>query len=155
MRLFRLPIRSYVALSPFVVWQAPWFTSTLCDDAVAMIGLMIWCLRVEFLLSVWVWCFVFVWLSCLSSRGWVCLRVVVSFAVVVVVIFVFAWSRSQLDEWVSWLPKPILILLEGGVAWGWHCSGVALVVYVDRRSTEYLWSLLNINATQWWLIGVY
>jgi hypothetical protein len=148
-----------------------------------------------------------------------------SFIIFVVVAFVFAWSQSQLDEWVSWLPKPILMLLEGGIAWvwhclglallegdtawGWRCSGVALVVYMDRQSTEYLliclnqyscclrvalleggtargwcclreallegdaargwrwlftWiedprnicrSLLNIDATRWWLIGVY
>jgi len=27
-------------------------------------------------------------------------------------------------------------LLEGGAAVGWRCFGVALVVYVDRQSTE-------------------
>jgi hypothetical protein len=27
-------------------------------------------------------------------------------------------------------------LLEGGTSRGWRCSGVALVVYVDRLSTE-------------------
>ena len=64
-----------------------------------------------------------------------------------------------MDELVSWLPKPILVLLEGGAAWGWRClgmtlleggtawgwccSGVLLVVYVDRQSTAYLWSLLD------------
>jgi hypothetical protein len=175
--LFRLSFCSYVALAPFVVWQFPWFTSTLCDDADAMIGSMIWCCR---------FC--------------VYLRVVVSF-VVLVFVFVFAGSRSQMDKLVSWLPKPILMLFEGGAAWGWRCSGVALleggaawgwrcsgvallrvgaawgwrflgvalleegaawgwrcsgvalIVYVDRRSTEYCWSLLNIDATQWWLIG--
>ena len=29
-----------------------------------------------------------------------------------------------------------MALLEGGAAVGWCCSGVALVVYMDRRSTE-------------------
>jgi hypothetical protein len=24
--------------------------------------------------------------------------------------------QSQIDEWVIWLPKPILVLLEGGAA---------------------------------------
>jgi hypothetical protein len=57
-----------------------------------MIGSMIWCCRV-----------------C------VCLRVVVSF-VVFVFVFVFAGLRSQMDELVSWLPKPILMMLEGGAA---------------------------------------
>ena len=187
--LFRLAFRNYVALAPFVVW----FASTLCDDAVAMIGSMIWCFRVEFLflLSVWVWCFVFVWSSrsllswlwwlracffivavCLgnSLRGWVHLCLVLLFVVFwFVFVFVFARSRSQIDEWVIWLPKPILVLLEGGAAWGWRfsgvalleggaalgwrCSGVALFVYMDRRSTEYCWSLLDIDTTQRWLIG--
>jgi hypothetical protein len=68
-----------------------------------MIGLMIWCCRV-----------------C------VCLRVVVSF-IVLVFVFVFAGSRSQMDKLVSWLPKPILMLLEGGAARGWRFSGVALL----------------------------
>ena len=36
--------------------------------------------------------------------------------VFVVVTFVFACSRSQMDELVSWLPEPILVLLEGGAA---------------------------------------
>jgi hypothetical protein len=49
-------------------------------------------------------------------RGRVCLRVVVLFVVFMVVAFVFAWSRSHLDELVSWLPKPILMLLEGSAA---------------------------------------
>ena len=43
------------------------------------------------------------------------LRVVVSF-VVLVFLFVFARLRSQMDELVRWLPKPILMLLEGGAA---------------------------------------
>ena len=29
-----------------------------------------------------------------------------------------------------------MALLEGGAAVGWCCSGVALVVYVDRQSTD-------------------
>jgi hypothetical protein len=40
----------------------------------------------------------------------------VLFVVFVVITFVFAWWRSQMDELVSWLPKPILVLLEGGAA---------------------------------------
>ena len=36
--------------------------------------------------------------------------------VFVVVTFVFAWSRGQMDELVSWLSKPILVLLEGGAS---------------------------------------
>ena len=75
-------------------------------------------------------CLSFLWLSRLSSRGRgvkfvrrfrgrnVCLRVVAesnSFVVFVVVTFVFAWLRSQMDV-VSWLHKPILVLLEGGAA---------------------------------------
>ena len=73
--------------------------------------------------------------------------------------FVFARLPTQMNEWVSWLPKPILVclraaLLEGGASrgwrclreallWGgaavrWHCSGVALIVYMDRQYTEYL-----------------
>jgi hypothetical protein len=59
-------------------------------------------------------------------------------------------------RWLSWGWRfSGVALFEGGAALGWRCSEVALVVYVDRRSTEYLWSLLNIDATQWWLIGVY
>ena len=51
---------------------------------------------------------------------------VLSFVVFNVIMYVFAWSQSQLDELASWLPKPILVLLEGvlledGAAWGWHC----------------------------------
>ena len=57
-----------------------------------MIGSMIWCCRV-----------------C------VCLRVVVSF-VVFLFVSVFVGLRSQMDELVSWLPKPILMMLEGGAA---------------------------------------
>ena len=49
----------------------------------------------------------------------VCLRVVTesngSFVVFVVLAFVFAWSWCQMDV-VSWLPKQILGLLEGGAA---------------------------------------
>ena len=96
---------------------------------------------------------------------------VLSFVVFNVIMYVFAWSQSQLDELASWLPKPILVLLEGGTAWGWrclgvalleggaawgwHCSGAELVVYMNSWSTEYLWSLLDIDAIQWWLIGAY
>ena len=36
--------------------------------------------------------------------------------VVLVFVFVFAGSRSQMDKLVSWLPKPILMLFEGGAA---------------------------------------
>ena len=50
-----------------------------------------------------------------------------AFVILMVVTFVFVWSWSQMDELVSWLPKPILVLLEGGAAWGWRCSGVALL----------------------------
>jgi len=67
--------------------------------------------------------FVFVWSSS-SLRGCLvccfCVRVHllmgVLFVVFVVITFVFAWWRSQMDELVSWLPKPILVLLEGGAA---------------------------------------
>ena len=52
---------------------------------------------------------------CNSVRVCVRLRVVVSF-VVLVFVFVFARLRSQMDELVRWLPKPILMLLEGGAA---------------------------------------
>ncbi len=70
----------------------------------------------------------FLWSSRLLLRGrgvkfvrhfrgrHVCLCVVVEsnlFVVFVVITFVFAWSRSQMDV-ESWLPKPILVLLEGG-----------------------------------------
>ena len=47
---------------------------------------------------VFMFVFFFMWASCL------------------LLFFVFVWSRSQMDEWVSWLPKPILVLLEGGAA---------------------------------------
>ena len=108
-----------------------------------MICLVIWCCPVEFL---WGWVhlhmsvssvvivivFVFVWVSCLSiSLSWcsrlvrrfcfcVRLHVVVSF-VIFMFVFIFARLRSQMDEWVSWLPKPILVclrvvLLGGGAA---------------------------------------
>ena len=164
MWLFRLTFRNYVALASLVVWQSPWFASTLCDDAGAMICSIIWCCCVEFLcdwvIFAWASCLLFSF-SCLSLCGhlvhhflvWLCLRVVVSF-VVFVFLFVFTRLRGQIDERVSWLPKPILMLLEGGAAWGWRfsgvalleggaalgwrCSGVALVVYMDRWSTEYL-----------------
>ena len=67
-----------------------------------MICLVIWCCRVgvSFAMFVFVFMFVFffMWASCL------------------LLFFVFVWSRSQMDEWVSWLPKPILVLLEGGAA---------------------------------------
>ena len=63
----------------------------------------------------------------LSLRGRIRLCMGILFVVIVVVTFVFAWLRSQMDELVSWLPKPILVLLEGGAAWGWRCSGVALL----------------------------
>jgi hypothetical protein len=53
--------------------------------------------------------------------------VVVSF-VIFMFVFVFARLQSQMDELVSLLPKPILVLLEGGAALGWRCSGMALVV---------------------------
>ena len=67
--------------------------------------------------------FVFVW-SGSSMRGRlvrsvcvsVCLRVGTSSFVVFLFLFDFLWLRSQMDEWVSWLPKPILVLLEGGAA---------------------------------------
>ena len=39
-----------------------------------------------------------------------------AFVILMVVTFVFVWSWSQMDELVSWLPKPILVLLEGGAA---------------------------------------
>ena len=147
MWLFRLAFRSYVALAPFVVWQSPWFANTLSDDADPMIGLTIWCCCVEFLLLVWVCLcvgvsFVIFVVVTLSLRGRIRLCMGILFVVIVVVTFVFAWLRSQMDELVSWLPKPILVLQEGGAAWGWRCSGVALlegsslVVYVDRQSTE-------------------
>ncbi len=181
MWFFCLVFRNYVVLALFVVWQSPWFASSLCDDAGAMICSMIWCCRVEFLCGrvhlrvgisfvVFVFVFVIVWASCLlfcfsctSSCGRLvcCFRVCVRLCVV----------QSQIDEWVSWLLKPILVLLEGGASrgwrclrdgllWGgttvgWHCSGVALVVYMDRQSTENLWSLLNIDTNQWWLLGFY
>ena len=69
--------------------------------------------------------FVFVWsrsslrgrLVCRFRGRHVCLHVVAesngSFIVLVVVAFVFAWSRSQMDV-VSRLPKPVLVLLDGG-----------------------------------------
>jgi hypothetical protein len=118
-------------------WQSPWFASTPCDDAGAMICSMIWWCRVEFLCGrvhlrvgisfvVFVFVFVIVWasrllfcFSCTSSCGRLvcCFRVRVRLCVV----------QSQIDEWVSWLPKPILVLLEGGAAWGWRFSGVALL----------------------------
>ena len=102
---------------------------------------------------VFVFVFVFVWASRLSycfsstSSGG---RLVCRFRVRVCLCVV----QSQIDEWVSWLPKPIHVLLEGGASWGWrclreallwggaavgwHCSGVALIVYMDRQYTEYL-----------------
>ncbi len=147
MWLLRLAFCSYVALTPFVVWQYPWFASTFCDDAEPWLawwsGVVVlnFSYRSEFDASFLCGCRV-------------CLHVVVSFVIFVVVTFVFAWLRSQMDELVSWLPKSILVLLEGGTAWGWRCSGaalleggaawgwrcseVALVVYMDRRSMEYL-----------------
>ena len=89
----------------------------------------------------------FLWSSCLSLRGrvsfvvfcgcHVSLCVVLEsnlFIVFVVVTFVFAWLRSQMDV-VSWLPKPILVflesgtaLLEGGAARGWRW----LLTWIDE-----------------------
>ena len=111
--------------APFVMMQAPWFArwSGFAVLNFCVVG------------------FIFAWAShssfsflCLSLCGRlvhcflvrVPLRVVVSF-VVFVFVFIFARSQSQIDEWVSWLPKPILVLLEGGAAWGWRFSGVALL----------------------------
>ena len=64
---------------------------------------------------VFIFVFVFVWASHLSfcfsstSSGG---RLVRRFHVRVRLCVV----QSQIDEWVSWLPKPILVLLEGGAA---------------------------------------
>ena len=136
--------------APFVIMQTPWlaqwssvvvlnFSYRSEFDALFLCGCHVRLHVVGFIfewsscLSLsWLWwptaCF-FVITVCLgnSLRGRVCLRVVVSFVVFMVVAFVFAWSRSHLDELVSWLPKPILMLLEGSAAWGWRCSGVALL----------------------------
>jgi hypothetical protein len=74
-----------------------------------MIGSMIWCCHVCVRLCVVVLFVVRHFCVCVR------LRVVVSF-VVLVFLFVFARLRSQMDELVRWLPKPILMLLEGGAA---------------------------------------
>ena len=123
-----------------------------------MICLVIWCCRVEFLCGwvhlcvgvssvVIVFVFVFVWASCSSISSSLCshlvrrfhvcvrLRVVISF-VIFVFVYVFARSRSQVNEWVSWLPKPILVclraaLLEGGASQGWRCLREALLLGGD------------------------
>ena len=67
---FQWHVRCDCSALLFVVmwhWHPFWFGSILDSPALfvmmdAMIGSMIWCCRVEFLLSIWVWCFVFVWL---------------------------------------------------------------------------------------------
>ncbi len=64
---------------------------------------------------VFVFVFVIVWASCLLfcfSCTSSCGRLVRRFRVHVCLCVV----QSQIDEWVSWLPKPILVLLEGGAA---------------------------------------
>ena len=48
--------------------------------------------------------------------AWFMAEFVLSSFVVLVFVFVFAGSRSQMDKLVSWLPKPILMLFEGGAA---------------------------------------
>jgi hypothetical protein len=48
--------------------------------------------------------------------AWFLAEFVLSSFVVLVFVFVFAGSRSQMDKLVSWLPKPILMLFEGGAA---------------------------------------
>jgi hypothetical protein len=61
----------------------------------------------------------------------------------VVVAFVFAWSWSQLDEWVSWLPKTILMLLEGGAARGWRCLREALFEGGTARGWRWLFAWID------------
>ncbi len=115
--------------------------SSAPDDAGAMICLVIWCCVSSVVI---VFVFVFVWASCSSISSSLCshlvrrfhvcvrLRVVISF-VIFVFVYVFARSRSQVNEWVSWLPKPILVclraaLLEGGASQGWRCLREALLL---------------------------
>ena len=166
MRLFRLPFRSYVALAPFVVGQAPWFASTLfwwCSRHDWLDGLVFSCwisliglsLMLRFCVVV---AFVFAWLgsslrghlvrcypgcdgqlhasSDSFSQGHLVRRFVV-------VAFVFAWSWSQLDEWVSWLPKTILMLLEGGAARGWRCLREALLEGGTARGWRWLFAWID------------
>ncbi len=77
-----------------------------------MICLVIWCCRVGVSVAMFVFVFMFVFFFMWASR----LLFFFVFVWSSRFVFIFARSRSQMHEWVSWLPTPILVLLEGGAA---------------------------------------
>jgi hypothetical protein len=104
-------------------WRPLWFGSFLdwlnnvvlscCISLISLSWMLRFCVVVPFVFAweyLYLCVFVLAWEYLYLSGGLICPFVVVT--------FVFAWSWSQMDELVSWLPKPILLLLEGGAAPG-------------------------------------